>query len=80
MPLLQDESQPHDLERGCSLSSKSQKDKEAAELTKEELLPIALSFYELQQTHVIHEEDPDTKVQSQPSSALPCPKQKGWLH
>lgn len=38
---------------------------ETAELTSEELLPIALSFYELQHTHIIHEDDPDTRVNCQ---------------
>lgn len=37
-------------------------EKDTSELTGAELMAVALSFYNLQHTHVIHEEDPDTKV------------------
>ncbi len=45
-----------DIERGSHASAS------ASEMTKGELLNLALQFYDLQQTHIIHEEDPDTKV------------------
>ena len=68
--LLQGDNEPQGMESGCSVSYENQKDEQTAELTTEELLPTALSFYELQHTHIIHEEDPDTKVQSHP---IPIP-------
>lgn len=47
-----------DIEQGKSA------DKDSADLTCAERLSMALSFYDLQHTHVIHEKDPDTKVSS----------------
>jgi hypothetical protein len=63
---VQADTGPHDIEQGGCYSPKSQKDKdvEAAEPTREKLLTMALSFYDLRHTHIIHEEDPDTKVHS----------------
>ncbi|CAL8462126.1 g1657 [Coccomyxa elongata] len=45
-----------DIERGSHASTTPD------EITKGELLNLALQFYDLQHTHIIHEEDPDTKV------------------
>lgn len=74
--LVQADTGLQDIEQGGCYSPKNQKDKdvEAAEPTKEELLTMALSFYDLRHTHIIHEEDPDTKVHSKPLPALPCTK------
>lgn len=52
-----------DVEHGCSIPSDCGSSAESGELTEEELLIVALNLYGLQHTHVIHEEDPDTKVQ-----------------
>ena len=46
-----------DIEHGSSASIVS-----ATELTEGELLTLAMQFYDLQHTHIIHEETPDTKV------------------
>ena len=59
---LQGDAEKGDREHIRSVSLDSQKAAEPAELTKEELMIMALSFYDLQQTHIIHEKDPDTKV------------------
>lgn len=45
-----------DIERGSNASTS------AMELTKGELLPLAMQFYDLQHIHIIHEENPDTRV------------------
>jgi len=44
-----------DIEQGKS-------GKDSADLTSAERLSMALSFYDLQHTHIIHEKEPDTKV------------------
>ncbi len=45
-----------------SVSLDGQKAAEIEELTRAQLMTMALSFYDLQHTHIIHEKDPDTKV------------------
>ncbi|BDA45987.1 probable lipase at C-terminar half [Coccomyxa sp. Obi] len=45
-----------DIERGSTASTST------AELTSGELLTLAMQFYDLQHTHIIHEENPDTKA------------------
>ena len=52
---LQVATDQEDIELGSSSTSIS-------EPTSEEQFTTALSFYNLQQTHIIYEEDPDTKV------------------
>ncbi|EIE24300.1 alpha/beta-hydrolase [Coccomyxa subellipsoidea C-169] len=51
-----------DREHMRSVSLDSQKAAEIEELTRAQLMTMALSFYDLQHTHIIHEKDPDTKV------------------
>ncbi|BDA45990.1 probable lipase [Coccomyxa sp. Obi] len=53
--LLQGAKEQEDIELGSSSTAIS-------ELTREEMFITALSFYNLQHTHIIHEEDPDTKA------------------
>jgi hypothetical protein len=62
----------HDIEKGKAIEEKR-------ELTKEELLEMAMRMYSLDQIHVIHDEVADTRVRfaSYPTAAptLPRPSQ-----
>ena len=60
---LQRDAEGCDVERGCNIPSNCGSPAECGELTEKELLIVALNLYGLQHTHVIHEGDPDTKVQ-----------------